>query len=169
MDALMVVEKQGGYGDTLIHELRENLYYQNLYRFTYTGHRKYRSDQSYGFPMTFARRPLVIDALARWVDSNGMLMEGIDPLLRQELSAFVIRDDGKMQADAGMYDDMVMATAIWVYVLAERGARATLEPMGEQPSTVYSVNHIFKEADRVRQAREKVDRRELRRLTRSTR
>ena len=169
MDALMVVEKQGGYGDTLIHELRENLFYQNLYRFTYTGHRKYRSDQSYGFPMTFARRPLVIDALARWVDRNGQLMVGIDPLLRQELSAFVIRDDGKMQADAGMYDDMVMATAIWVYVLAERGMRATFEPMGEQPTTVYSVNHIFEEADKVRRDEEQRNRRYNRRLARSMR
>lgn len=169
MDALMVVEKQGGYGDTLIHELRENLYYQNLYRFTYTGHRKYRSEQSYGFPMTFARRPLVIDALARWVDVNGQVMRGIDPLLRQELSAFVIRDDGKMQADAGMYDDMVMATAIWVYVLAERGMRATIETISEQPQTVYSVNHIFEDADRVRRAQEQKDRRYNRRLTRAMR
>jgi len=169
MDALMVVEKQGGYGDTLIHELRENLYYQNLYRFTYTGHRKYRSDQSYGFPMTFARRPLVIDALAKWVDADGMLMVGIDPLLRQELSAFVIRDDGKMQADAGMYDDMVMATAIWVYVLAERGVRATFEPIIEQPTAVYSVNHIFEEAEQVRRLQERSERRYNRRLARSAR
>jgi hypothetical protein len=169
MDAVMVVEKQGGYGDTLIHELRENLFYQNLYRFTYTGHRKYRSDQSYGFPMTFARRPLVIDALARWVDRNGTLMVGIDPLLRQELSAFVIKDDGKMQADAGMYDDMVMATAIWVYVLSERGVRATFEPMVEQPQVTYSVNHIFDEAEKVRRAEEQKDRRYNRRLARSMR
>jgi hypothetical protein len=96
-------------------------------------------------------------------------MVGIDPLLRQELSAFVIRDDGKMQADAGMYDDMVMATAIWVYVLAERGMRATFEPMGEQPTTVYSVNHIFEEADKVRRDEEQRNRRYNRRLARSMR
>ena len=169
MDAVMVVEKQGGYGDTIIHELRENLLYQNLYRFTYTGHRKYRTEQAYGFPMTFARRPLVIDALARWVDANSELMVGIDPLLRQELGAFVIKDDGKMQADSGMYDDMVMATAIWVYVLEERGVRATSEPIVEQAQQVYTVNHIFEEAERVRRQQEQHNRRYNRRLARAMR
>jgi hypothetical protein len=119
--------------------------------------------------MTFARRPLVIDALARWVDRGGQLMVGVDPLLRQELSAFVIRDDGKMQADAGMYDDMVMVTAIWVYVLAERGLRATLEPIVEQPTAIYSVNHIFEEAEKARIANEQRERRYNRRLARAMR
>lgn len=169
MDALMVVERQGGYGDTIIHELRENIVYQNLYRFTYTGHRKYRTEQSYGFPMTYARRPLVIDALARWVNSESVLMHGIDPILRQELGAFVVQEDGKMQADAGMYDDMVMATAIWVYVVEERGVRATPDPIVEQPTHVYSVNHIFEEAERARRAVEKQNRRYNSRLARSMR
>jgi hypothetical protein len=169
MDAVMVVEKQGGYGDTIIHELRNTFFYQNLYRFTYTGHRRYRSEQSYGFPMTFARRPLVIDALARWVNADGNLMIGIDPLLRQELGAFVIRDDGKMQADAGMYDDMVMATAIWTYVVEERGVKATSEPIVEQSQQTYSVKHIFEEAERARRATEKNNRRYDRRLARAMR
>ncbi len=149
--ALVVVEKQGGYGDSIIHELRENLLYQNLYRFTYTGHRKRRADQSYGFPMTFARRPLVIDALARWVDSSGETLHGFDPILLQELNAFVVRDDGRVMADAGMHDDMVMSTAIWLYVLEERGRAAMPEAIIEDvPDRVYSVSHIFEEAERAR-------------------
>jgi hypothetical protein len=149
--ALVVVEKQGGYGDSIIHELRENLLYQNLYRFTYTGHRKRRADQSYGFPMTFARRPLVIDALARWVDSSGETLKGFDPILLQELNAFVVRDDGRVMADAGMHDDMVMSTAIWLYVLEERGRAAMPEAIIEDvPDRVYSVSHIFEEAERAR-------------------
>jgi len=146
--ALMVVEKQGGYGDSIIHELRENLLYQNLYRFTYTGHRRRRADQSYGFPMTYARRPLVIDALAQWMGGNSGIMYGMDPILRQELGAFVVRDDGRVMADAGMHDDMVMATAILVYVLLERGGRAMPAPISEDmPDPVYSVRHIFEEAE----------------------
>lgn len=168
-DALMVVEKQGGYGDTILHELRENLMYQNLYSFTYTGHRRKRMQSAYGFPMTFARRPLVIDVLAKWVDRDGELLRDIDPILRQELSAFVIRDDGKMQADAGMYDDMVMATAIWLYVLDERGVRATPEPKIEASQAVYTVNHIFEEAERARRFEERESRRYGRRLARQMR
>jgi hypothetical protein len=169
MDALLVVEKQGGYGDTIIHELRENIAYQNLYRFTYTGHRRRRMDQAYGFPMTYARRPLVIDSLARWVDRNGTLIAGIDPILRQELGAFVVRDDGKVMADAGMYDDMVMATAIWVYALEERGTEATPEVIIEPAGQTYSVAHIFEEAERVRRDEYREGRREMRRLARSGR
>ena len=169
MDALLVVEKQGGYGDTLIHELRENLSYQNLYRFTYTGHRRRRMDQAYGFPMTYARRPLVIDTLARWVDRNGRLMVGIDSILRQELGAFVVREDGRVMADAGMYDDMVMATAIWLYVLEERGVEATPEVIVEPEAQMYSVAHIFEEADRIRRSAYQEGRREMRRLARSLR
>ena len=151
MPALMVVEKQGGYGDSIIHELRENLLYQNLYRFTYTGHRRRRSDQAYGFPMTFARRPLVIDSLAQWVAYPSQVMSGIDPILRQELGAFVVRDDGRVMADAGMHDDMVMSTAILVYVLLERGSWAMQEPITEEPDyQVFSVSHIFDEAETAR-------------------
>ena len=168
LDAIMVVEKQGGYGDTIIHELRENLLYQNLYRFTYTGHRKRVAQEAYGFPMTFARRPLVIDILAQWVN-KGNLMGGVDPLLRQELGAFVIRDDGKMQADAGMYDDLVMSTAIWLYVLFERGITATPSPIGEQPEQTYSVGYIFDEAAEARQMQEQADRKYSRRLARQMR
>lgn len=168
-DALIVVEKQGGYGDTIIHELRERLFYQNLYRFTYTGHRRYRSEQSYGFPMTFARRPLVIDALARWVDYPNSVMVGVDPLLRQELGAFVVREDGRVMADAGMYDDLVMSAAIWVYVLLERGETAMVEPMIEHSQRTYSVSHIFEEAEKVRRAEQRVNRRQRSRLARLTR
>jgi hypothetical protein len=166
MDALLVVEKQGGYGDTLIHELRENIVYQNLYRFTYTGHRKRRVDQAFGFPMTFARRPLVIDSLARWLDRNGQRLHGIDPILRQELGAFVVRDDGRVMADAGMYDDMVMATAIWLYVLEERGLEATPEVKVEPRAAEFNVNYIFEEAERVRRTEFRDQRREERRMVR---
>jgi hypothetical protein len=168
MDALLVVEKQGGYGDTAIHELRENLMYQNLYRFTYTGHRRRRAQEAYGFPMTFARRPLVIDTLARWVSGEGR-MWGIDRILRQELGAFVVRDDGRLQADAGMYDDMVMATAIWLYVLEERGFVATPDPIVETEQQTFSVGYIFDEAEQARRDENRASKRYARRLTRAGR
>jgi hypothetical protein len=166
LDALMVVEKQGGYGDTIIHELRERHRYQNLYRFTYTGHRRYKSDQAYGFPMTHTRRPLVIDSLARWVDRDGILMDGIDTILRQELGAFVVREDGRVMADAGMHDDMVMATAIWLYVLEQRGLVATEKPIDEPVGHRFSVGYIYEQAEQVRREQEIRNGREMRRLTR---
>ena len=74
-----------------------------------------------------------------------------------------------MQADAGMYDDMVMATSIWLYVLEERGLVATPEPIVEQPVQTFNVSHIFEEAEEVRRGEARESRRYARRLTRSGR
>lgn len=163
--ALLVVEAQGGYGDTPLHELGDNLDYPNLYVHTYTGHRKRKLETRYGFPMTWARRPLVIDRLARWLrfdlDETLETLGGIHPLLRHELGAFVVRGDGKVAADVGMHDDLVMATAIWLYVLDEE-VGATAAPNGEKPAPAvqtFSVAHIFEEAEKARRERERQFRR----------
>lgn len=170
--ALMVVEKQGGYGDTLIHLLR-NRQYRNLYLHKYTGHRKYRQEQMYGFPMTAARRPLVIDTLAKWLNyDDGMVMRGVDALLRRELGAFVVRPDGKVAADVGMTDDLVLSAAILAYVCEQNPPRATSERIVENTANVHvhTVGHIFQEAERmwIRNDIEskKFMRQELRKVTR---
>ena len=163
--ALLVVEKQGGYGDTPIHELRHNLGYLNLYVHTYTGHRKRRQEQTYGMPMTTSRRPLVIDVLAKHL--HGDVIAGIDPLLRYELGAFVVTDAGRVEADAGCHDDLVMSAAIWTYVLAEEvgaSAAAKAEPKGEKP--VLSVGDIWTEAEDVRRREEQANRRHAQSLAR---
>ena len=166
-EALMVVERQGGYGDTVIHVLR-GLGYKNLYVHRYSGHRKYRQDTSYGFPMTASRRPMVVDSLAQWLDfDNNMVMIGIEPELRRELGAFVVREDGKVAADVGMNDDIVMSTALFVYVANENAPRATEMAIDEPVSDVFtaSVNYIFEEAEKIR----KFENREARKTFRKER
>jgi len=173
--ALLAVEKAGGYGDTILHELRTVHRYPHLYVHTYTGHRKNRRDTTFGFPMNPTRRPLVIDALAKWLrfDTGVPTMIGVDPLLRAELGSFVVREDGKVAADVGAYDDLVMSTAIWVYVLQERGKSATSampEPKGEDDGKVLlSVAHLFAEAEEIRQKQDVRDARQMRRLMRRVR
>lgn len=147
---LMVIEKQGGYGDTVIHLLRSSGY-RNLYVHKYTGHRKYRQDQMFGFPMNAAKRPLVIDTLAKWVNyESDEVMRGVDSLLRRELGAFVVRPDGKVAADVGMTDDLVMSAAIMAYVCEQNPASATNSPIVEMNKSPHliSVNHIWEEAER---------------------
>ena len=167
--ALMVVEKQGGYGETPIHELRHTWGYRNMYVHTYTGHRKHRQEQTFGFPMTASRRPLVIDALAKHLPA----LEGIDPLLRSELGAFVVRDDGKVAADVGCHDDLVMSVAIWAYVLAEvvGPSAAKADVKGEAPpdGRTLSVGSIFTEAEDIRRRQAKTNRRYLDDLKRRNR
>jgi hypothetical protein len=156
--ALMVVEKAGGYGDTVIHVLR-SFNYSNIYVHRYTGHRKYKSETTFGFPMTNSNRPLVIDTLAKWLDfAGGNVMGGLDTQLRRELSAFVIRHDGKLAADVGMNDDLVMATAVMVYVCEQNPFKATDGPIVEvEPhQQVISVNHIWAEAERIWRANDRL-------------
>lgn len=167
--ALLVVERQGGYGETVVHVLR-NLGYRNLYVHTYTGHRKYRQDTAYGFPMTPSKRPLVVDALGKWLDfDGGQVMGGLDTQLRRELGAFVVKEDGKVSADVGMHDDIVMSTAIWVYVAEENPPRATNEPIIEMNNNIqtFSVDHIWKEAEEGWRVQERADKSRYRRMRRS--
>jgi hypothetical protein len=161
-DALVVVERQGGYGETTVHLLRQ-MGYRNLYVHRYTGHRKYKQDTSFGFPMTMTRRPLVIDALAGWLDfDGGAVMVGIDHDLRRELGAFVVRSDGKVAADDGQYDDLVMSAAIFVYVAQEHLPKATQEPIDEDNKVMFNVNHIWEEAESMWRRQETASRREMR-------
>ena len=170
--ALVVVEKQGGWGDTIIHELRESYMYRNLYLHRYTGHRKKRQEQTYGMPMTASRRPLVIDSLAKVLQfDKGQVMEGIDRNLRIELGAFVVTDSGRVEADVGMHDDLVMSAGIMVYVLLERGSAAVNKGKGEvtpavTPKTL-SLTHIWEEAEDLERKQARRDRRYSRKLSRA--
>jgi len=167
--AIIAVERQGGYGETTVHVLR-NLGYRNLYVHRYTGHRKYRQDTAYGFPMTPSKRPLVVDSLAKWLDfENDNVMGGLDKELRRELGAFVVKEDGKVSADVGMNDDIVMSTAIWIYVAEENPPRATNEPIVEMNDNMqsFSVGHIWQEAEESWRAKDRADRLSSRRMRRS--
>lgn len=170
--ALLVVEKAGGYGDTFIHELRSNLNYPRMYRHRLVGHRKRKLEHTFGFPMNQARRPLVIDRLAQWLvfDGERLVIDGVDPLLRHELGAFVVKDNGKVEADVGMHDDLVMSCGIWLYVLTEEVGAATDDGMGEKAPAgalqTFSLESIWREAEEARRLAERTHRRETRRLTR---
>jgi hypothetical protein len=163
-DALIVVERQGGYGETTVHMLR-TMGYKNLYVHRYTGHRRYKQDTSYGFPMTMTRRPLVIDALAGWLDfDNGNVLVGIDKELRRELGSFVVRTDGRVAADDGEYDDLVMSTAIFVYVAQQKTPVATTETTDRVFEPSYDVSGIWKEAEEIWRLQDRKSHREWRKL-----
>ena len=163
-NALIVVERQGGYGETIIHALR-GMGYSNLYVHKYTGHRKYRQDTSYGFPMTHSRRPLVVDSLAEWLNfESGQVMGGVDKALRRELGSFVVRENGSVSADSGEYDDLVMSTAIWVYVALENLPKATKDSISEEMKQAFDVSHIWSEAQQLWREQDRLHRRERRQL-----
>jgi hypothetical protein len=111
--------------------------------------------------MSPTRRQLVIDTLAKWLDfENGNVMLGIDRALRRELGAFVVRHDGRVAADVGMNDDLVMSTAIWAYVVEENAPSATNSVTSEQfeSEQSFSVSHIWDEAAHIWAIQDKLDR-----------
>ena len=169
--ALLAVEKAGGYGETFIHELANTCRYPNQYVHRYTGHRKRKQEQTYGFPMTTSRRPLVIDRLSEWVRHDGEhpVLDGIDELLCTELGQFVITEQGRVQADVGCHDDLVMSTAIWVWLLTEVVGVSQVDatPVSTDDNTsVHDLSYVFEEAERIRAARNRAGRRQLRRARR---
>lgn len=156
--AQIVVERAGGWGDTFVNELQRHHGYPNLYVYRRTGTRRGGGRENvFGFPMTASRRPMVIDKLASYLPSTSVekpvTLQGIDPLLRHELGAFIVTAQERYEADTGMHDDLVMSVAILLFVLDEVGPPATVSAGGEKPTSRrvrIDVSHIFREAEEVR-------------------
>ena len=132
--ALLAVESTGGWGDSMLVELQTHLRYPRLYSHRPTGNRRRAVSTKLGFPMHHQRRPMVVDRLAEYVSARGpqgVRLAGLDPLLLGELQTFVRREDGKVAADVGCHDDLVMSTAGALWVLLE-DVRATDRPDGER-------------------------------------
>lgn len=169
----LAVEIQGGYGDSMLNELNLHLNYRHLYVHTPTGRRSRTRGNKLGFPMHYKRRPLVIDRLADYLKEEKRVGH-IYPLLRYELGTFVRTEKGKVQADAGCHDDLVMSLAGGLWVLIEE-ADATSRPNSEEPEdrNPHSLQNLW---DRIEEARAKqqekkqrMNRRVKRRMRRSRR
>ena len=175
--AKIVVETQGGYGASFIDELRR-LHYPNLYRQRSAETRRRRRGEAYGLAMQWKRKPLVIDRLASFLvplegGASEARLAGIDPMLLDELESFVRTDQGKVQADVGCHDDLVMSTAIWLWVLVDEAPDATPAPTGEKPSApagqAFDLSHLFVDAEAAERQEKIVMRRERRELQRTFR
>ena len=128
--------------------------------------RRYREHTRCGFPKTQTRRPLVGDTVAEWLNyDSGQVMGGVDVHLRRELGSFVVKENGTVAADAGEHDDIVMSTAIWLYVASEYQPRATKDRIDEEPAQIFDVSHIWTEAEDMWRLQDRIHRRERRQLT----
>lgn len=154
--ALLAVETTGGWGDAMLVELRAHLDYPRLYSHRPTGHRKRPKPTRLGFGLNRQSRPMVVDRLAEHVSTvdGGPLLGGIYPELRGELATFVRREDGRVAADTGCHDDLVMSLAGGLWVLLESVA-ATKPADGEKaaPSEVrLSLAGMFDQIEDTRKA-----------------
>ena len=120
--ALLVVENAGGIGISIIDKLRNQTNYPNLYRYLPPASARRRRAPVFGFPTTKVTKPLIINRLAEYLapDEDGQCkLVGIHRPLREELTTYVRRENGTTAADVGCHDDLVMSTAIGLYVLLE--------------------------------------------------
>lgn len=170
--ALLAVESTGGWGDSMLVELDRHLRYPRLYAHRATGHRRRPRADKLGFPMHATRRPLVIDRIMQYVstDRPDMLLGGIDPLLRYELGTFVRREDGKLAADTGCHDDLVMSTAAALWLLVEEvsaTAPSDGEKPREKPTAVNTLTGMFDKIEEVRRMEAQANAKQARRNRRS--
>jgi hypothetical protein len=158
--ALLAIENQGGHGSLPVNELHVHLDYPNPYTYQTVGSKSKNRTRLFEFPMTADRRRAVIDRLAKYlapVDGE-LQIDGMYPLLRNELSQFVARETAnggiKYQADVGCADDLVMSLAISLWVLIEEVGEASPEPASSETIAWIPRNRIDLSA--IREAREKV-------------
>lgn len=129
-DALVAVEKQGGYGTATIIALRDGVKgrkpYTKLYRHSTGPEETTDPDEreAFGFPMGQATRPLVINQLEQWIREQ--TCPWITPDLDAELRTFSKRKTRPSpRALEGCNDDRVMSAAVSLELYRQFGFFAT--------------------------------------------
>lgn len=139
--AMLAVENQGAQGSLPINELHKHLDYPNAYMHQMTGTKTKNRTRMFEFPMTQDRRKSIIDRLAQYLvfEQGECKLDGIYPLLRQELGQFVTQETAngniRYAADTGCHDDLVMSLAIALWVLVEEYHLSSPAPASIEDNT----------------------------------
>lgn len=159
--ALLVIERQGGWGNSIINELIHHLHYPNMYYHTPDGTRVRRQSNQAGLPVHWTKRGAFVDRLAEWLaasahpDEGKAGLVGLHPLLYSELQTFVTRPDGKVAADTGCHDDLCMSLVYLTWAMVERRFSAP-STTGEAPvGSELDLRELPRLAERVKRARDR--------------
>jgi len=90
--------------------LGKDLAYPNLYFETQVDKQTEDETVTFGFRTTVKTKPLIIDKLRQAFREQDIKVH--DKLTLRECLTYVVKDDGKMEAEAGCFDDCVMSLAI---------------------------------------------------------
>ncbi|GIQ62145.1 hypothetical protein PACILC2_07130 [Paenibacillus cisolokensis] len=125
-EALIAVE-ENNHGLTVLNKLKQN--YTNLYY--RTSHNKLTDEQKkeLGWYTSEQTKKLAIDNLARLIREKRLGIKSRKFI--EECMTYVIEDDGKTNAQEGSHDDIVMASAIILYVMEQYAA-----PVSDIVSTI---------------------------------
>jgi hypothetical protein len=128
--ALFVVETSGGYGETPLTIARE-ANYPNIYRELRARGPKAKRELRYGKHTNPKSKPEMIDYLAGVLDDTAAAeaddthklrtwqLTGMYPQLRAELGSFVVKPNGRVEADIGCFDDLVMSLALGLWAVKQ--------------------------------------------------
>lgn len=113
-EALIAVE-ENNHGLTVLNKLKNN--YSNLYH--RTSHNKLTDEtkKELGWYTSEQTKKLAIDNLARLIREKRLGIKS--KRFIEECMTYVIEDDGKTNAQTGSHDDIVMASAIILYVMEQ--------------------------------------------------
>jgi hypothetical protein len=106
----MIAPERNGHGLLVCVRLWKDLNYPNCFTDLKEGQMADRETLDIGFQTNVSSKPLIIDKLRGEVREREIEIN--DHTTLSEMLSFVVTETGKMEADAGCYDDTVMALAI---------------------------------------------------------
>lgn len=121
-DALIGVEINYSRQPTRILQKKYN--YPNLYMRERLDGASDRSVMDYGFETTSRTKPIIIGELVELMRNNPYIEEDIPTL--KEMTTFVKKENGKLEAIDGCHDDLVMAKAI-AHFISKKQTRTWIE------------------------------------------
>ena len=126
-------EEKENHFTTVLNEIED--YYDNLY--TYENPEKIREGVpvKWGFHTNSSTKPMVISALAEGLRDTGF----IDPDIRlfNECDTYEIDENGAYNAVEGQHDDIIMSTAIGVYVSSKMEFPQLITNTGKNRATAH--------------------------------
>lgn len=120
-DALIAIETNYSRAPTRV---LEDLRYPNLYTRTKTDDKTRTTTNVYGFETTSKTRPIIISSLVTLMRESPEVERDYNTLL--EMLTFV-KLNGKLQAQDGKHDDLVIAAAISNFIADEQGRFSWIE------------------------------------------
>lgn len=121
-DALIGIEINYSRQPTRILQKKYN--YPNLYMRERLDGASDRSVMDYGFETTTRTKPIIIGELVELMRNNPYIEEDIPTL--KEMTTFVKKENGKLEAIDGCHDDLVMAKAI-AHFISKKQTRTWIE------------------------------------------
>ena len=126
--------ERNGLGIPLIQELFERLEYENIWM---------DEKQEFGFQMTTQSREKVLSFLEESLRTSRFRVNSERTV--DELNTFVITETGKIEADKGYHDDLVMSLALAALVSADLSTGLPVEiDKGEEKETKQQLPHMIR-------------------------